>query len=229
MDVFTVDTWREFRQHGADVSGFPLRRWNTVTRMRPGDYLLCYLKGEKRWVGVLEITGDAYQDETPIWAADAYPARIPVRAAVALDPEYGVPITDLQDELSIFTAPGGWGVQLQGAPKVWSTPDGEAVVRAVQAAAADPVHRPLRDRRARPAPDAQPDFALTVPDPDVVEAAGEQVTIPDERALEGASGAEVRKHTEIQFRLAQMGSDMGFDVHVARNDKNITWKGKRGA
>lgn len=226
LDVFTVDTWQEFRQHGADVSGFPLRRWNTVKQMRPGDLLLCYLKGEKRWVGILEITGEAYEDETPIWAADTYPARVPVRAVVALDPQYGVPITDLQGELSIFTAPGGWGVQLQGAPKVWPTPDGEAVVRAVRDAAAAPVERTLR-RSGRPvAPVGAPVDAIGEAEPDTV--VGEQVTIPDEGiAAEGASGAEVRKHTEIQFRLAQLGSDMGFDVHVARNDKNITWKGKR--
>lgn len=235
LDVFTPETWDEFRQHGATVSGFPAMRRNTVNRMQEGDILLCYLKGVKRWVGYLEVVGSAYDDDSRIWSADTYPARIPVKAVVALDPEYGVPITDMQAELSIFDANGGgWGVQLQGSPKIWHEADGVAVVRALREADDNRVHRPVLGARRRPKPPVEEPEPLPVeplseghgaPFP---EGNGEEVTIPDEGITdEGASNREIRKHTEIQFKLVQLGSDMGFDTHVARNDRNITWSGRK--
>lgn len=36
LDVFTVETWHEFRQHGGNVSGFPKARVKTVKRMQEG-------------------------------------------------------------------------------------------------------------------------------------------------------------------------------------------------
>jgi hypothetical protein len=40
---------------------------------------------------------------------------------------------------------------------------------------------------------------------------------------EGDAG---RAHTEIQYLLLRLGADMGFDVHVARNDQSSTWRGQ---
>lgn len=34
-------------------------------------------------------------------------------------------------------------------------------------------------------------------------------------------------HTEIQYLLFKLGSDMGLDVYVANNDRSREWKGKR--
>ena len=39
--------------HGGEVSGFS-------ERMKPGDYLLCYLTRVSRWIGVLEVTGEPF-------------------------------------------------------------------------------------------------------------------------------------------------------------------------
>jgi hypothetical protein len=57
LDLFTLDTWEEFLQHGASVTGFREGRWSRVQKIEPGDLLLCYIIGLKRWVGVLEVTG----------------------------------------------------------------------------------------------------------------------------------------------------------------------------
>ena len=66
LDLFTGTTWQEFLDAGASVSGFRERRWTTVQRIKPGDYLLCYLTGVSRFIGVLEVTSDPYWDETPV-------------------------------------------------------------------------------------------------------------------------------------------------------------------
>jgi hypothetical protein len=45
LDLFTVETWKEFLDHGGDVTGFREKRWKTVQKIKHGDYLLCYLTG----------------------------------------------------------------------------------------------------------------------------------------------------------------------------------------
>ena len=69
IDLFTIETWKEFLDHGSDVSGFSEKRRATVQRMKPGDYLLCYLTRVSRWVGVVEVTGEPFFDEAPIWSS----------------------------------------------------------------------------------------------------------------------------------------------------------------
>ena len=65
LDLFTVETWKEFLDHGGDVTGFREKRWKTVQKIKHGDYLLCYLTGASRWVGLLEVTSEPVYDETP--------------------------------------------------------------------------------------------------------------------------------------------------------------------
>lgn len=81
LDLFTVETWKEFLDHGSDMSGFSERRWPSVQKMKPGDYLLCYLTRVSRWVGLLEVVGEPFIDEEPIWSSQVYPSRVPVQGA----------------------------------------------------------------------------------------------------------------------------------------------------
>jgi predicted RNA-binding protein len=67
LSLFNATTWKEFQDAGAEVMGFPETRQNTVKRIRTGDYLLCYLAGVSRWIAVLEVTSDPYDDLTQIW------------------------------------------------------------------------------------------------------------------------------------------------------------------
>ena len=72
LDLFTVETWQEFLDHGGDVTGFREKRWKTVQKIKHGDYLLCYLTGASRWVGLLEVTSESVYDEAPIWKSDVF-------------------------------------------------------------------------------------------------------------------------------------------------------------
>lgn len=119
INLFTIETWDEFVNAGSSVTGFSESRWSTVQRIKPGDYLLCYLTGVSRFVGILEVTGEAYKDETLIWTKAIYPSRITVTPIVTLTPETAVPITDLRSELSIFqgiTNPNAWSGHVRGSP-----------------------------------------------------------------------------------------------------------------
>jgi hypothetical protein len=65
LDLFTGSTWQEFLDAGGGVSGFRERRWRTVQQIKPGDYLLCYLTGISRWIGLLEVTSAPFEMPRP--------------------------------------------------------------------------------------------------------------------------------------------------------------------
>jgi len=102
LDLFTYQTWTEFLESGGKVSGFRQRRWNTVKKMKPGDILLCYLTGVGRWIGLLEVTGTPFQDTSPIWKQDVFPARVPVKVVAKLEPATAFPVLEMRGMLSIF-------------------------------------------------------------------------------------------------------------------------------
>lgn len=221
LDLFTGATWQEFLDAGADVTGFRESRWKTVQRLKPGDYLLCYLTGVSRFIAVLEVTSQAFKDETPIWKDEHFPCRLKIRGVVTLKPETAVPIAELRDRLSIFqnlTSPHAWTGRLRGSPSKWKTADGDTVVAALRDAEENPIVRPVDKKKLarRPRAFQSKHGPVTVPEEqfDVVE------------PTEARPSAEPGTHTEIQYFLLRLGAAMGFAVWAARNDKNRVYRGK---
>jgi hypothetical protein len=223
VDLFTLETWEEFRRHGADVSGFSEARWPWVKRIRPGDCLLCYLTGESRWVGVLEAASKPFRDESErIWAKAPYPVRIKVKPIVLMKPEHGVPVLDMRNQLKYFQNlknPNSWAGTFRASPSRWNAEDGPVVVQRLLDAQENPTVRPLK-RRNKAFPVAavtdEKAGALTLPGDDDQSTADPGPTADSESA-----------HTEVQYLLLKLGTDMGFDVHVAVNDQSRQWKGHR--
>ena len=91
LDLFTGTTWREFREAGANISGFRSRQAKIARRVQPGDVFLCYLTGVMRWVGALEIASRT-TDTRLIWKEEDFPVRFAVKPLMMLEPEHGVPI-----------------------------------------------------------------------------------------------------------------------------------------
>src|SRR5258708_12882319 len=87
LDLFTGATWQEFLDGGAQISGFREIRWNTVQQIKPGDYLICYLTGISRWVGILEVVSDPFKDDTQIWKPEVFPSLVPVNLLIILTPD----------------------------------------------------------------------------------------------------------------------------------------------
>lgn len=220
LSLSTGTTWKEFLDAGGKVSGYREGRWKTVQKIKPGDYLLCYLTGVSRFIGVLEVISAPYKDPSPIWKDEDFPSRVKVKTVVVLTPETAVPVHELRDRLSIFRDlknPIAWTGHFRGSPTKWSASDGESVVEALAEAKKNPVRRPV-------------DKAKLARRPKPLKAKMGSVTVPDsEEAAAGPAGAEEEptEHAEIQWLLLKLGSDMGFDVWVARNDRNRKVKGNR--
>src|SRR5437899_12419275 len=106
LDLFTGQTWQEFRDYGASVSGFRKRMHNAVDRIKPGDILLCYLTGVMRWVGALEVQGPSREKEK-IWQFDEFPERLSVKSLVLLARQHGVPVEGVAATLDFYPRRAG--------------------------------------------------------------------------------------------------------------------------
>jgi hypothetical protein len=219
IDLFTGVTWNEFLKNGSKVSGFRESRWKSVQKIKKGDYFLCYLTGVSRFIGILEVTAPAYKDTSQIWSDEIFPCRLKVKPIVTLTPEIAIPVLEMRDRLSFFQdlkSPHAWTGQFRGSPAIWKDSDGDAVVKALLDARDNPVVKPVDKRKLeyRPKPLKAKIGSVTVPDTDEIN--------------EGLiSVKEPRDHTEIQWLLLKLGSDMGFDIWVARNDRGKEYKGKK--
>jgi predicted RNA-binding protein len=223
LDLFTGTTWQEFLKAGGEASGFTESRWNIVKKIKPGDYLLCYLTGISRFVGALEVVSEPYKDETPIWSLSTFPSLIKVKVVVALSPETAIPILDMRSDLSIFRNlknPNAWVGHLRGSPTKWSELDGEVILKALLDAKTNPIIRPVDTKKLarRPQGIKAKIGIVTVP-------ASEVVGVTDVAQVEISQ--EISAHTQIQYLLLKLGNDMGFDVWVARNDRNRETNGKK--
>jgi hypothetical protein len=235
LDLFTGNTWLEFLAAGGTVSGFRQTRCKTVFRMKQGDYLICYLTGISRWIGILEVTGPAFKSDDPIWKDEAFPCRVPVRVVHALKPETAVPVLSLRDSLSVFQGlknPNLWSGAFRGSPAQWSTPDGEKIVDAVKDAQANPVLRPVDPKKLGRRPVAAATEIGPVVIPDSKEAEDDEEIVSDAEAADAAEAGLIispepsaSEHTEIQALLLRLGAAMKLDVWVAYNDRSRTYQG----
>jgi hypothetical protein len=222
LDLFTGVTWEEFLRAGANVSGFRESKWTTVQRIKPGDYLLCYMIGVSRFIGALEVTSAAFKSDERIWKDQLFPCRVKVKSIVELTPEIAVPVHSFRETLTCFTKPTdprAWGAYFRGSPAKWSSADGEAVLKALFDAKANPTVRPVDKKKLAKRPPvfvSRDDTLVTVPDATETEA-----------VRDATLSGEVTAHTRIQAELLRLGSEMGFEVWVARNDRSRLFEGKR--
>jgi hypothetical protein len=230
LDLFTGQTWQEFRDYGACVSGFRTRMHNAVERIKPGDILLCYLTGVMRWVGALEVQGRS-PDKKTIWEFDEFPERLSVKPLVLLAPEHGVPMQELEAKVDFYLSradrPGFKGFLRMSPNRFRRASDGDLILNLLRAAEKQPVSRPVDPKKLARKPFYKAESKLgkktittivSVPDADE----SERLELVESLDKEAATGT---RHTEIQHALLMLGREMGFDLWVARNDRSKVWNG----
>ena len=217
LDLFTGKTWDEFLKNGGNVSGFRESRKKTADKIHPGDYFLCYLTGISRFVAILEVKSNYYLDKTPIWKDEDFPVRFKVDLVYKLEPETAIPVLDLKDKLSIFKnlkSPNLWSGHFRGSPVKFNTQDGDIIIQSIADAVKNPIIRKY-------------DMKKYLRCPKTYESKIGVVTVPEkeEDIDENVTQTEKATHDEIQYLLLKLGSDIGLDVWVARNDRNKEYKG----
>ena len=198
-----------------------------------GDVLLCYLTGVMRWVGALEVTGQS-DDKTRIWKDAEFPSRVNVRPIVLLSPANGVPMGQLKGKVRFFQTDkdsGKFKGFVRVSPAVFRPKeDGDLILRLLRETEKSPVSRPFDAKKLARKPffkaerqKGRQTVSTVVSVPDSEEAENfEQPELIDKVESKTAT----TRHTEIQHRLMTLGSEMGFDIWVARNDRSRMWDGK---
>ena len=134
VGVFTIDSWREFLRHGGNVMGFNINKSNSVNKLNTGDRILCYLSKVSAFVGWMEVVGQPYLDNNPIWTDGLYPVRLPVKVVENLSLSNAVPIKSLKEELSFMEGRENnisWSIYVRTSPRRWSPLDAEIVRMAI--------------------------------------------------------------------------------------------------
>lgn len=231
LDLFTGTTWEEFQAAGSTVSGFRETRAATVAKIRPGDILLCYLTGVMRWVGALEVVGSV-EDKSPIWKFDAFPARLRVKPLVLLQPEHGIPMSELEGRVSFFrddSDKGKFRGFLRGSPSQFrSDADAELILSLLKDAEKHPVTRAVDRKKLGRKPRYRVSTSGDERDSRVVvipEKEDEQIPVEGEVPLPVIE-SPATLHTEIQWYLLHLGSEMGLDIWAARNDRSKSYCGQ---
>jgi hypothetical protein len=218
-DLFTWKTWNEFLEAGGNVTGFRDRRWATVRKISKGDWLLCYMTGISRFFAILEVTGDPYRSEEPVWEDAVFPCRVPVRIILELEPQFAVPVSSLQNELSYFRnakSQHSWTGHFRGSPTQEKREDAEAIIAALEYAQSNPVYRELDERKLNRRIYETKAGTVSIPEND------DDRVILDELPTEEPE--KPTTHEEIQWLLLHIGQEMGLDLWVARNDRSRSFQ-----
>jgi hypothetical protein len=183
-----------------------------------------------RWVGALEIIGPS-DDSRKIWKEQNFPVRFAVKPLIMLEPEHGIPMDQLDGRVSFYANPKDRG-KFRGFVRsslnlFKEKKDGDFIVSLLEAAAKNPVSRPVDPRKLarKPLYKVEPKKGTTrqttlvsVPEPE--ETPGASVSGQHE-SIEPAT----TRHSEIQYLLLTLGAELGLDVWVARNDRGKKWSG----
>ncbi len=227
LDLFTPDTWRAFRQRGADVTGFRERQRRLASeRVRKGDIFICYLTRVSRWCGVLQVESGLYSDDSPYFdAPDPFTVRFKVKPIVVLEPESAIPIRDdeVWNTLSVTRqydkAESRWTGFFRGSLNMFTDTDGSYLVELLKGQEENPGSYPLTDtdrRRLagkRKIPTLVREVEVEVPDSDEYDNSAESIMPGPILATDS------RKSIQMQAKVAQIGAEMGFHIWVPRNDK----------
>jgi len=96
LDLFSPETYKAFSKSPRDISGFRRRQRNAAGRVKKGDKFICYVTRISRWIGILQVTSDLFEDSTPRFYSqnDPFVMRFKVQPTVWLPYERAIPIHD---------------------------------------------------------------------------------------------------------------------------------------
>jgi hypothetical protein len=226
LDLFTPFTWTRFRDHGADISGFrPRQRKSAFERVKKGDLLLCYLVKLSRWCGVLEVTSEAFEDRSPIFAdtEDPFTIRFHVKPRTLLDFEKAIPIDqpELWNYLSftrdLEAGSFGWAQQagMRQSLVQLREEDGRII--------SDAIARQGREQHVFPLDAADRRHSDIANRTIVRTEQGEvEVEVPERGEREQISDVaapEARSSLKMQAKVAHLGAVLGFNIWVPASDR----------
>ena len=133
LNLFSVESWREFARFGSKLSGFRPSRWSTAKQVQIGDILICYMIGGRGFFGIAEVTGKPFYDASPAWDGFDFASWIPLEVKMVVPDEQGIRPPSLKEFSWIKgKAPNYWKGRVAGSPARIEDVDAEIIVAALQ-------------------------------------------------------------------------------------------------
>lgn len=233
LNLFSGKTWDEFLSYGGTVSGFPPSQKSSSKKVKVGDRFICYVTKIGRFIGVLEVLSETYEDYTKVYSGQQpFPIRFKVKPLVTVKYEEGIPVLTYRDRLKMFESvenPKDWSQLVRSSLRTIDPNDGDQILRDLRSQKEHPVIREY-DRKKLYQKSKIPVFVtpkgiVTIPEREDEEEEDAVTTPPT--VGESVIVPEVSEHTEIEYLLLRLGSEMGFRVWVGRNDRNKEYEGHR--
>lgn len=110
------------RDRGFDLCAFKSSRRKQSSEMRPGDRIVWYVTGDVQFSGILEVTGEMYEDPSDLGLrseskiSEEYRFRVPTKPHLILEPDAYIEVREITDLLDKTRAlgPKKLGVAFRG-------------------------------------------------------------------------------------------------------------------
>lgn len=105
ITVGTPENFEVLRKRKFDITAFKSSRKKQSSEMRPGDRIVFYLTGKVLFGGVVEVTGEAFEDTSDIGLesegkpGEGFPYRIKTKPVVIAKPGNEIDVRDITDLL----------------------------------------------------------------------------------------------------------------------------------
>lgn len=230
VNLFSPETYEAFSRSQRNLTGFRISQKVTAEKVRPGDKLICYMTKFSRWVGVLEVISETYEDHTPFFFEenDPYVVRFDVQPLVWLDRDHTIPFHDdrIWYQLSLTRdLPKnslGWTGMIRRSLNRLILEDGIFLEQSLYEQANNPEAFPIDDAEY----EKQLMHRVRRSDKTVT------VSIPEDGDENGSSSPvvleETRESIQMQALIASIGAKMGFKIWIPRNDRSrvlAEWSG----
>ncbi len=219
LDLFSPETYEAFSKSDQTVTGFRPRQSNAASKIKKGDFMICYMTGLSRWIGILEVLGDFFEDSSPRFYSedDPFSIRFKVKPVVWLRKEHAIPIHDRQVWQTLsFTKEwdpktSSWTGKLRASLAKLDDEDGRFLFKQLTQQSTAPVSYPVESdlyqslltQRIR-----RQDRSVTVTVPKEIQ--------PDEAT---PKTHDQRESHEVQGLLAKIGIEMGFKIWIPKSDR----------
>jgi len=185
--------------------------------MKSGDAILCYVQGDKRWVGMLEVLSPAYRDSSAEFERTLWAVRCRVRPMVILDVDRGVPVATLSGLLSYYRDGSlPWRLVPFFRPMLarFDEQDGRLIEKRLQEAAENvEAHQPHSY-----APDVRIPVYESKSSDDIV-GTDALVTIPESHEPMTNENDTPNHHAEMQWQLLQIGAQFDQQTWIPHADR----------
>jgi predicted RNA-binding protein len=229
LNLFSPETFEAFSRSDRSISGFRERQLQAAARIKHGDRLICYVTRLSRWVGIFEVLSDAFEDSTPIFVPenDPFKIRFRIKTIAWLELDKATPIYEdhIWDNLT-FTkgqskGSSTWTGKIRSSLTQFDDSDAALLESAIQGQVLNPLSYPLNESDLRKLQlhrvrRVDKDVAVTVPE-------DSEVSSPEDEETD-----EVRESIQIQALIAEVGSQMGMQIWLPKNDRSAVlneWRG----